>query len=122
MSTGASARPTPARRSSTRRRSCAGSRQLRWKRMKPSGSTARKKSRSSGASAAPAQPKTIARGWLIALGADRDAVDIAPLQRAAQPLGRGGVADRRGLDAVVDAARAEIDAWPDRRHIAEQVA
>src|SRR5471032_3074981 len=90
--------------------------------MKPSGLAERKNSPSSGVSAAPAQPKMTARGWLIALRANDNAGDLAALELAAQPLGRGGVGDRRRLDAIIGAAVAEIGARPHGGQIAEQVA
>src|SRR5205823_4467481 len=90
--------------------------------MKPSGSASRKKSRSSGASAAPAQPRIIARDWLIASGVDQDAGDIAALELAAEPLGGGAVTDRRRLDAIIDTALAEIGARPGGGQLAEHVA
>src|SRR5258705_11435041 len=90
--------------------------------MKPSGSASRKNACSSAASAKPAQPSIIARGWFMALGPDEDAGDIAALELAAQPLGGGAVCHRRGLDAVINPARAEIRARPGGGQVAEHVA
>src|SRR5260370_22257551 len=89
--------------------------------MKPSGSSVRKNARSSGASIGPEQPKIAARGLLIS-GTHENAADIAALQLAAQMLGGGDVADRAGLDAVIDAALAKIGARPSRIQRAEQIA
>src|SRR5258708_19276424 len=89
--------------------------------MKPSGSSVRKNARSSGASIGPAQPKIAARGLLIS-GTHENAADIAALQLAAQMFSRGDVADRAGLDAVIDAALAKIGARPSRIQRAEQIA
>src|SRR5260221_12720732 len=89
--------------------------------MKPSGSSVRKNARSSGASIGPAQPKIAARGLLIS-GTHENAADIAALQLAAHMSSRGDVADRAGLDAVIDAALAKIGARPSRIQPAEQIA
>src|SRR5258707_2920390 len=89
--------------------------------MKPSGSSVRKNARSSGASIGPAQPKIAARGLLIS-GTHENAADIAALQLAAQMFSRGDVADRAGLDAVIDAALAKIGARPSRIQRAQQIA
>src|SRR6185312_14295289 len=86
--------------------------------MKPSGSASRKKSRSAGVSVAPEQPKMAARGSRL----DKDAPDAALLQLVAVALRRGGVGDRPGLNAVVDAARTEVGALGGEGHRAEQVA
>src|SRR3954462_7115396 len=56
MRTGASARPTDARKSAVRAATCAGVPMLRLNRMKPQGSASRKKARSSGVSSGPEQP------------------------------------------------------------------
>src|SRR6185312_11210060 len=120
MRTGASPRPTVSRRSSTRRRTWSGVSQLRWKRMKPTGSASRKKARSSAARIAPAQPKIAARG-AAGSGADEEAGDMTMLQLFADMLGLAAVADRAGLDAVPDAALAEIGARPFGAEAAEEI-
>src|SRR6185312_14295859 len=85
--------------------------------MKPSGSASRKKSRSAGVSVAPEQPKMAARGSRL----DKDAPDAALLQLVAVALRRGRIGDRPGLNAIVDAARAEIGALRVKTHGAEQI-
>src|SRR5262249_25569760 len=62
ISTGASARATDERSSSTSRRVRSGVSTLRPNRMKPSGSASRKKARSSAVRSGPAQLKMTARG------------------------------------------------------------
>src|SRR6185437_5238847 len=86
--------------------------------MKPSGSASRKKSRSAGVSVAPEQPKMAARGSRL----DKDAPDATLLQLVAVALGRRRIGDRPGLNAIVDAARAEIGALRGEAQRAEQVA
>src|SRR3954453_9321911 len=90
--------------------------------MKPSGSAARKKSCSAGASVAPAQPRIIALVGVMALGTDDDAAYIAALELAAYALGGGAVAHRGSLDAVINAALPEIGARPGGGEPGEQVA
>src|SRR6266852_1175766 len=93
--------------------------------MKPSGSAARKKIRSSASSTGPAQPKITARGALMPPDTlswpHEDAADATPLQLAAKPLGGGAVGDGTRLDAIVDAALAEIGARPGGRQAAKKI-
>src|SRR6266851_5441588 len=93
--------------------------------MKPSGSAARRKIRSSASSTGPAQPKITARGALMPPDPlsrpHEDAADATPLQLAAKPLGGGAIGDGTRLDAIVDAALAEIGARPGGRQAAEKI-
>src|SRR5713226_1882475 len=86
--------------------------------MKPSGSASRKKSRSVGMSAGPEQPKTTARG---SSRLDKDTPDAPPLQFVAVALGRRRIGDRPGLNAIVDAATAEIGARGSESQGAEEI-
>src|SRR5579883_2351975 len=106
------------RRSATRARTLSGLAQLRWNRMKPSGSASRRKRRYSAVRAGPAQPKMTARGSRL----DKDAPDAATLEFPAVALGGRGIRDRSGLDAVEDAAFAEIDARRAESRRPQQVA
>src|SRR5580658_10618165 len=105
MSTGASPRPTASRSAATSARTWSGSRQLRWKRMNPSGSASRKNARSAALSSGPAQPKMTASGSRL----DKEAPDTAALQLVAGALRRCRVGHGPGLDTIEDAAVAEID-------------
>src|SRR6266478_6404790 len=112
------------RSEATKSRTCAGSRQLRRKRMKPTGSAARKKRRSSGLSSSPVQPRMTARGAFPGApltSPGNDAPDAALLQLAADPLRRSLVRDGSGQDAVVDTLVAQIGTDRRRRKGAEKV-
>src|SRR5438128_1097539 len=124
MRIGASSQLIASRSAATRSRTCAGSRQLRRKRMKPSGSAARKKRCSSGLSSSPVQPRMTARGAFLGApptSPGNDAPDAALLQLAADPLGRRLVRDGSRQDAVVDPLLAQIGADWRRRQRAEKV-
>src|SRR5207245_1955193 len=110
ISTGASARPTDWRSPATRERTWSGFSTLRANRMKPSGSAARKKSRSSAVSEVPAQPKMMEA--VIAAAArskpHRQALLLLRFQLFAYLLGLRRIGQRAGLDAVVDSLGAEV--------------
>ncbi len=110
MRIGASSRPTLSRKAAIRSRSCAGSRQLRAKRQKPSGFAAVKKSRSAGLSDRPAQPKTIARGVdeFRARSSSNRAPQMPRLQIPAHMLGGGRLGEQSRLDAIPHPLFAEI--------------
>src|ERR1700730_5994961 len=91
-----------------------GELQLRRNRMKPTGSAARKKSRSKALRLSPEQPKMTARGASLR----NDAPDIAPLQLTADPV---GVGDGGRLDAVEYPLVTEIGTDRDRRKATEQI-
>ena len=87
--------------------------QLRANRMKPSGSASRKKARSVGVERrARAARRSRRSGSRLGQGCTRPCAASARRTDAAAPR---RVGDRAGLDAVVDAALAEIDAHRDRR-------
>src|SRR5262249_23606714 len=78
--------------------------------MKPRGSAARKKSRSSAVSAVPAQPKMIAAVIAAAVRSKpyQQALLLLRFQLFAHLLGLRRIGQRAGLDAVVDAFGTEI--------------
>src|SRR3984957_17224813 len=121
ISTGASPRPTQWRKSGISARTCSGSRQLRWNRIKPSGLASRKNARSSALSVSPAQLKQIANGSVCWGSLDKLAPQPAILERLAEFLRRGLVPNRPDFDAIPDAAIAEIGAHRDRGKFAEQI-
>src|SRR5690606_582736 len=96
--------------------------------MKPSGSASAKKRRSAAVSASPEQPKIAAPGAGAAArlplrpasGGDDDAADISSLQLAAQHVRQRLLAQRSGLDTVIDAPRPQIDALIGRLEAANQ--
>src|SRR5215472_8311033 len=74
--------------------------------MKPTGLASRKKARSRRLRDGPAQPKMTALGSRLGKNAP-----LAPLAKlCADALGLARVGDRAGMDAVVDAAVAEVGA------------
>src|SRR6202047_3990587 len=91
-----------------------GELQVRRNRMKPTGSAARKKSRSKPSRLSPEQPKMTARGASLR----NDAPDIAPLQLTADPV---GVGDGGRLDAVEYPLVTKIGTGRDRRRAADQI-
>src|ERR1700738_2758415 len=91
-----------------------GELQLRRNRMKPTGSAARKKSRSKAFRLSPEQPRMTARGASLR----NDAPDIAPLQLAADSVGVGN-GDR--LDAVEHPLVTEIGTDGRCRNTREQI-
>src|ERR1700730_8545463 len=93
-----------------------GELQLRRNRMKPTGSAARKKSRSKALRLSPEQPRMTARG----ASSRNDAPDIAPFQLAAEPV-RIRICDRGCLDAVEHPLVTEIGADGRRRNTCEQI-
>ena len=106
-------RSAPARRRARRcranqrrgARTWSGSPQLRWNRMKPSGSASRKKARSSGGER---RTRAAEDGGAAAHGLTRMHPTLRCFSSSQIALGRGGIGDRPGLDAIVDAAIAEI--------------
>src|SRR5579862_1582690 len=85
--------------------------------MKPSGSASRKNWRSASVRTVPERPKIAARASRL----DKNAPDIAALQRRAA-LGRlSGIADRPRLDAVEDALIAEIGAHDADAKLAQDI-
>src|SRR5580658_713402 len=117
MRTGASPRPIASRIAATRPRTWSGDWQLRWNRMKPSGSASRKNSRSSRVSDGPAQPKIAARGSRLG----KDAPDAATPEFLAVARRDRLVCHRPCLDAVVDSVPAEIDPLGLEGQLAENV-
>src|SRR5215470_4900109 len=78
--------------------------------MKPSGSAARKKSRSSAVSDVPAQPKMMDAVIAAAVRSEphQQALLLLRLQLFAHLLGLRRIGQRTGLDAVVDTLGAEV--------------
>src|SRR5947207_13721543 len=92
--------------------------------MKPTGSAAPKKRRSSGLSCSPVQPRMTARGAFPGAplaSPGNDAPDTALLQLAADPLSRSLVRDGSSHDTVVDPLVAQIGTDRRRRKGAEEV-
>src|SRR6516164_646367 len=92
--------------------------------MKPAGSTALKKRRSSALSSSPAQPRMTAPGIFSAAAvalSGNDTLDVALFQLAADPLGGTRVGNGPCLDAVIDPLFAEIGADRARREATEQI-
>src|SRR5882724_4393478 len=91
--------------------------------MKPSGSAARKKSRSSGIIVGPAQPKMTAALIPAAAGSKphQQALLLLQLQLGTDLLRRRSVDQRAGLNAVVDALGAEVGSLHGQLQSAEGV-
>src|SRR3954453_4578207 len=118
MRTGASARPTDARKSAVRAATCAGVPMLRLNRMKPQGSASRKKARSSGVSSGPEQPTmkavVIVRAYDRAAARSRIvprrlALGIASVLRH-EALSAGGLQPRAERRRFVARHRSDADA------------
>ena len=121
MRTGASARPTAARKSVTNCDNCSGAAQFRAKTINPSGLLARKKSCSAASSRGPAQPKITARGIWIGVGewdsvGDNEAADVHGFQLPANIVGFAARSERPNPHAVPDAFVTKIDAYHNDAH------